>query len=82
MRAHAPEDCDRLVIEAINAGDVEAALALYEPETAFVAEPGKVVTGAAAIREVMNGFVAMKAQLTIEVPLVAQSGDLALLHSR
>ena len=82
MPAHRPEEADLLVIEAINAGDVEAALALYEPDATFAPEPGKAATGLEAIREVLNGFLALKPRLTIEVPQVVQSGDLALLSSR
>ncbi len=81
MAARKPEDCDYLLTEAINAGDIEAAVALYEPNASFVAQPGQVVTGRAAIREVMQGFVALKPKLTIEANAV-QSGDVALLRSK
>ncbi len=82
MPARKPEEADLLVIEALNAGDVERALTFYEPEATFVPEPGKAATGLAAIREVLNGFVALKPRLTIEVPQVVGSGDVALLCSR
>ena len=68
MPARKPEEADLLVIEALNAGDVERALTFYEPDATFVPEPGKAATGLAAIREVLNGFVALKPRLTIEVP--------------
>ena len=82
MPARKPEEADLLVIEALNAGDVERALTFYEPDATFVPEPGKAATGLAAIREVLNGFVALKPRLTIEVPQVVESGDVALLCSR
>ena len=75
-----PEDCDLLLAEAMNKGDLEAAVALYEPEASFVQE-GKVVSGKAAIREIMQGFLAIKPQLKLEVT-TAQSGDIALLNSK
>jgi uncharacterized protein (TIGR02246 family) len=81
MAARKPEECDYLLTEALNAGDLEAAVALYEPNASFVQEPGKVVTGRAAIREVMQGFLAVKPKLTIEATAV-QSGDVALLRSK
>ena len=34
MPARNPEDVGRLIVEAINNGDVEAAIAMYEPEAA------------------------------------------------
>lgn len=82
MPANRPEQCDILIAQAISSGDIEAAVALYEPRATFVAEPGQPVTGIAAIREVMAGFLAMKPTLNIEVPLVVESGDTALLNSK
>jgi len=81
MPARNPGDVDLLVIEALNAGDAEAALALYERDATFVPEPGKLATGQDAIREALNQFLAYKPRLTIEVPQVAESGELALLCS-
>lgn len=81
MPARTPEDCDRLVSEAISSGDIEAALDLYEPEAAFVSEPGTVVTGLDGIRHVMTQFMAMKPQLAVEADSVS-CGDIALLRSR
>ena len=61
---------------------MEAALSLCEPGTTFVAEPGHSVTGTEAISEVICGFLTMKPTPKIEVPLVNQSGDTALLHAK
>ena len=82
MPAQTPAECDIQVIQALNARDLDRAMSLYEAEATFVAEPGKPVTGAKAVREVMAGFIASEPTLTIEVPFVAQSGDTALLHSK
>ncbi len=82
MPAHRPEDADLLVIEALNAGDANSALAFYEPDATFVPEPGKTATGLDAIREALTGFLALKPRLTIQVPQVVPSGDLTLLCSR
>ena len=81
MAARKPKDCDNLLIEALNTGDLEAAVACYEPDASFVVEPGKVVTGHAAIREVLESWLALKPKLTIEANAV-QSGDVALLRSK
>ena len=51
MPARKPEDCDLLIAEYINSGNVEAAVALYEPTATFLVGPGKPVTGHAAIRD-------------------------------
>jgi len=83
MPARKPEDCDLLLVEALGKGDLEAALALYEPNASFVLDSGQVVTGLAAIREVMQGFLALKPKFTMEVKAV-QNGDenIALLRGK
>jgi ketosteroid isomerase-like protein len=59
MPARKPEECDILIAEAIKRKDLEAAVALYEPNAAFVLDSGEIVTGQAAIREVFKGWVAL-----------------------
>ena len=81
MPARKPEECDTLLVAALNRGDLEAAVALYEPNAAFVQEPGKVVTGHGAIREAMKGFLAIKPKFTLDVNAV-QNGDIAMLRSK
>jgi hypothetical protein len=44
MPARRPEECDTILVDAINKGDLEAAIALYEPSARFVQESGEVVT--------------------------------------
>ena len=80
MPAYKPEDCDILLIEAAHRGDLEAAVALYEPNASFVrADSGQVVIGRAAIREVFQSVLALKPKYTMEVKAIASGdGDLAL----
>jgi uncharacterized protein (TIGR02246 family) len=70
-----------MLIEAAHAGDIEAAVALYEPDASFVQDSGEVVTGQAAIREVMKGFLALKPRFSLKVDSV-QSGDGTLALTR
>ena len=51
MPANSPEQATQLLAEAFRLGDVEAALALYEPDATFFTGAGESVTGAAALRE-------------------------------
>ena len=81
MPAQKPEECDLLIAEYINAGNLDAAVELYEPDATFLAGPGKTITGQAAIREALKGMLAGKPQLTMKVPIVLRNGDLALLVS-
>ncbi len=63
---------------AFNAGDLDATLALYEPNAALVAEPGKVAHGMAALREALGAFLEMKPKLAPEKSELITAGDLAL----
>ncbi len=81
MPATKPEDADILLGEAVNAGDLEAAVALYDNNATFVPEPGKVVTGIDAVRQIMSDFINMKATITLHGVKAVQSGDTALLYS-
>jgi uncharacterized protein (TIGR02246 family) len=77
-----PVELDRLFEQALNAGDIDALVALYEPQAALMPSPGKVVVGAVAIREALAGFLAAKPTITTSGRLVAQTGDIALLANR
>jgi uncharacterized protein (TIGR02246 family) len=81
MPARKPEECDTLLIDAIQKGDLETAVGLYEPNASFVQDTGEVVTGHAAIREVMKAFIAFKPKATIKV-IAVQSGDGTLALTR
>ncbi len=82
MPARSPEELDRLFSEALNAGDLEALVALYEPEATLTPQPGQVITGTKAIREALRAFVATKPTLTLEVKTLAQTGDIALTSAK
>ena len=82
MPAISPEQANQLLAEAINSGDLEAAVALYEADATLSPEPGQAVTGAAAIREVFGGFIAMKPTLNIETLASAIVGDTALTQDK
>jgi uncharacterized protein (TIGR02246 family) len=63
-------------------GNVGEALSLYESDAAFVVEPGRVVTGHAAIRAALEGFAALRPSLHGEVEQVVYADDLALVANR
>jgi uncharacterized protein (TIGR02246 family) len=82
MAARSPEELDRLFAEGLNAGDLDALTALYEPNAALTAQPGHVVTGTHAIREALRQFLAARPTLTVDVKILAQTGDIALTSAR
>jgi uncharacterized protein (TIGR02246 family) len=72
-------DLDRRFEEALNAHDLDALMALYEPGATLMPTPGTTVVGTAAIREALAGFVAANPTIRTAGRLVAQTGDIALL---
>jgi ketosteroid isomerase-like protein len=57
-------------------------VALYEPTAAFTPQPGQVVTGHAAIREAIGGFLALDAEFEMQTGTVVEADDIALLLSK
>ena len=68
-----------LACAALTAGDLEAAVALYEPEAVLSWGPGRAAVGQAAIRRVLDEVMAMRLPLRARADNVLPAGDLALL---
>ena len=79
MSARTPEEIDTLFAKALNAGDLEGLMALYEPQATLMPSPGSVVTGSAAIREALSGLLAAKPSMTLTARTLAHAGDVALV---
>jgi uncharacterized protein (TIGR02246 family) len=82
MPARSPEELDVLFAAAINPGDIEAVMKLYEPGACLMPEPGEVVSGTKAIREALGGFLAMKPRITLDVKKLAETGGIALTTAK
>jgi uncharacterized protein (TIGR02246 family) len=67
--------------DAFNTGDIDVVMTLYEPDAVVVPQPGQVVSGTAAIRESLSGFLALKGKIAIEPRRILTSGDVALLNT-
>ena len=76
MPASTPQEMMDTFFERFCAHDIEAVLALYEPNAVFVDEPGKVVQGTDAIRESLTTFMAMKPNLKLVKHETLASGDI------
>ena len=68
--------------EAINRGDLDGAVALYEKDAVMVVQPGQLARGAAELRNALAGFIALKPALRMEAERVVEAGDLALYLGR
>ena len=81
MAGHTPLETVEQLIDAYHRGDVEAALSTYESDGTLVVEPGKVANGPEALRNAVEGFIALKPTLTTESHEVIEVGDVALYCS-
>jgi len=79
--ARTPADVDRLFGEHVNAGDVDAVVALYEPTATLLGLDGAPATGHAAIRTAIGGLVALRPRMTMNVTKVVEAGDVAALYN-
>ena len=68
--------------ELLAAGDLDAMVALYEPDAAFAPQPGHSVTGHDAIRAALGGFLAVKPRMSGRIEKVLEAGDTALVANR
>ena len=57
MPATEPAQMHGLFEQAFSAGDIEALMALYEPDAALVPQPGAIAEGSAAVRESLRWFL-------------------------
>ena len=78
MPAKNPVELDQLFGEALNSGNIESLVALYEPDASFNPEPGQEIHGREAIREALEGFLAMTPRITLDTKVLAQTDDVAL----
>ena len=82
MTQSSPLDTINSLTAAINQGDLDAALNLYEHDAVFVAQPGRLARGHDGIREALSVFVSLKASLRGQAQQVVESGDVVLYCSR
>lgn len=65
---------------AVNAADIDAILATFEPNGVLVGQPGMPTKGTPALRDAFNQFIAINPQITVSKYDVIQADDIAL-HS-
>jgi uncharacterized protein (TIGR02246 family) len=77
-----PEQLHRQFEEAFNAGDLDALVALYEPDAALIPQPGVVVHGHDEIGPALQGFLDLGGTMTLDTKSSVVVGDLAYLINR
>ncbi len=78
MPVTSPEEMPKVFMDAFNSQDLDALMALYEPDAVFVPQPGQPVSGTAAVREAMTGFFAINPRIEGQIKHMFQAGDIAL----
>jgi uncharacterized protein (TIGR02246 family) len=74
-----PEELHRCFQDAFNRHDLEAVVALYEPDAVLVSS-GWSAQGADAIREAYRGYFAMQPTIELQTLGAHRAGDLAMLY--
>lgn len=82
MARSSPSETVNDLTTAINEGDLDAAVELYEPNAVLVPQPGQTAQGRAAIREALAGFIALKPNLRGHAQRIVEAGDIALYCGR
>ena len=77
-----PIDTVNQLADAINQGDLEAALALYEPNAVLVAQPGTLARGSMELRTPLGQFIQLKPTLRTQTQSVVEVDDVALYVGR
>ncbi len=81
MPAHSPAELHKLFQRAFNLGDVEALIALYEPNAVLVTD-GEHVIGRESIRNALEHLVSNRGRMTLETRAVIDLRQgLAVLHA-
>jgi uncharacterized protein (TIGR02246 family) len=82
MSSSSPTQPIEALIRALEAGDIDSALACYEDGAAMVVRPGQVARGREPLREALAGFVALRPTMTTETFEVVSGDGLALYLSK
>ena len=80
MHAESPQDIHRLFADAFNAHDLDALVALYEPEAVLVPQAGQRAIGRDAIRQALAGFLAGFKTIELTTRGVVEQDNIALLY--
>lgn len=65
-KAQTPQEWYDIFTEALEGGDLEQTVNLFDVEAVFVVQPGQLATDADSIRTGLQGFIAMQPTLNFE----------------
>lgn len=79
--AHAPEQVEELLVRFIHEGELDAAVALFEPGAVLVTPSEQAISDPDGIRRVVSAFIEMQPRITTNVTKTYTAGEIALIHS-
>ena len=83
MQATTAKQVHELFVERFNVQDVDGIIELYEPNAVILPpDAPEVVSGHAAIREVLDGILALGGKMENAIVRVIEQQDIAILYSR
>lgn len=80
MLVRTPDDLHKRFLDAFNAGDLDAVMALYEDTAVLVPQPGTITSGHQANRQALLQFLALKGTMQMRTVFSLKNDDLALLR--
>ncbi|HSQ50534.1 MAG TPA: nuclear transport factor 2 family protein [Nitrospiraceae bacterium] len=80
--AHTPETIMTVFCEAMNRGDLDSLLALYEDTACLIPQlREQPAHGKAAIRQALHSYLALQPKISFQTKARVQAGDVALLRT-
>ena len=70
-----PADLHPALLNAFNAGDIDAIVTCYESRACFMSKSGRAAHGTAELRELYRAMLSYKPHLKLEVRKIIQAGD-------
>jgi uncharacterized protein (TIGR02246 family) len=77
-----PEEIHSQFATTFNSGNVDAIMALYEPEATLVPQAGQIVQGRDAIREALLQFLALKGTMEVKSIFTVRGPGVALTRGQ
>lgn len=81
-KAWQPEQCGRILLAALERGDLEACVALYEPAAVLFKKSGETASGLEAIRQIYAGMIALQPKFEVEFIKCTMSADASICTNR
>jgi uncharacterized protein (TIGR02246 family) len=75
-----PEDMNAAFARALNSGDIEQLVSLYEPDAILAPMPGQRAVGLDAIRAALEGLLGVNGQMEAKNNYCMRAGDIAMLQ--